>query len=116
MGARTILTEMLGLLQGQTAAIIAGDHQALARGAERHEALLAELQTAEVDTCDEELRTLVTEVDREKQKLQSLLQSEASRVDFMLRLILGGGQAKAVGYPAGLTQPARLSRGLDRRT
>lgn len=116
MGARALLTEMLDLLRAQTGAIIAGDHQAVSRGADRHEALLSELRLAEVDISPDELQTMLAEIDREKLKLQSLLQSESNRVDFMLRLILGGGQPKAAGYPGGLTQPPRLSRGLDRRT
>lgn len=116
MGVQAILTEMRDLLRAQTAAVIAGDHQGVARGAARHEVLLADLRTAEPEPPTDDLRALLAEVEREKQKLYSLLQTESNRVDFLLRLIMGGGQPKVGGYPNGTTQPPRLSRALDRRT
>jgi hypothetical protein len=115
MSARLILTEMHELLAGQVEHVVAGDHQALLAGAARHEQLLHRLRTAEMDAPPEEIRALAERVEREKQKLQSLLTTQSQRVDFMLRLLIGGGEAPRVGYPGrGLGTDPRSGR-LNRR-
>jgi hypothetical protein len=99
MSARAILEEMLALIKGQTEAVVSGDYKALLAGAARHEQLIGLLESAPVDASPEEIRDLCAQIDREKSKLRSLLEAESMRVDFLLRLILGGGQARTAGYP-----------------
>lgn len=115
MSARAILTEMRELLANQVEHVVSGDHKALLQGAAQHEQLLSALRTAELDAPPEEIRALAEQVEREKQKLQSLLASQSQRVDFMLRLLMGGGEANRVGYPGrGLGADPRSGR-LNRR-
>lgn len=116
MGARALLQEMLALVRAQADAVAAGDHQAVADGAARHEALLATLSKAEPDGSPDELRAIVSEIDRAKAKLSRLLQGEAERVEFLLRLVLGGATVKPVGYPTGHWQPTGAVGRLNRRT
>lgn len=114
MSALAILNEMLELLQAQTENLIRGDHQAMMEATARHEQLLSQLEQAEVDGTPAEMRALHDEITREKTKLQSLLEAENKRVDFMLRLHLGGGERKNPGYPGqGRSAGARM---LNRRT
>lgn len=114
MSAVAILSEMLELLRTQTENLIRGDHQAMTQATLRHEQLLAELEQAPIDGTPAEIRALYDEIGREKTKLQSLLESESKRADFMLRLYLGGGERKNPGYPGqGRSAGARM---LNRRT
>ena len=41
------------------------------------------------------MRALYEELEREKVKLQSLLEAESQRVDFLMRLLLGGRSRRA---------------------
>jgi hypothetical protein len=113
MGARAILTEIRDLLQAQIDAVVAGDHQQVLAGALRHEELLRDLDGAELDATPAEIKALVDEIQTVKSKLQSLLTTESARVDFLLRLILGGGPPKPGGYPA---SAAKQAGRLNRRT
>lgn len=111
MGTRAILTEMLEVIRAQTQAVIAGDHQALISGVSRHEILLSSLEQAEIDAPPEALRELYSEIAQERDKLKSLLTAELGRVDFLLRIALGGKGPGAVGYPSmGSQRPASASR------
>lgn len=115
MKAKAILAEMLGLVKAEIEAVIRGDYQALTDGVARHEALLSALATAEIDGTPEEMKALHDELNTEKQKLQSLLATESVRVDFLLRLMLGGGPSGEVGYPTQI-RAAGGARMLNRRT
>ena len=115
MGARAILTEMRDLLKAQVDAVVAGEHQQVSAGAFRHERLLKELESAELDAAPEELRELAEGVQAERRKLESLLNAECARVDFLLRLFLGGGVARPGGYPQNVGHPSRTGR-LNHRT
>ncbi|MFZ5814017.1 MAG: hypothetical protein ACOY93_01765 [Bacillota bacterium] len=116
MSAKALLREMTELIQAQTENVIKGDHKAVLDGAMRHEALLAALQQAPIDGSPEEMRALYAELNRAKEKLQSLLEAESVRVDFMLRLLLGGGGPATPGYPTGNRKRDGSSRMLNRRT
>jgi hypothetical protein len=116
MGARALLEEMLDLVQAEIQAVLAGDHAGLAAGSTRHEELLAVLPDAEVDADPGQLRVLISRIDLEKAKLRSLLESESGRVDFMLRLILGGGKPAPGSYPVSHWQQRGPSQRLNRRT
>ncbi len=116
MSVKPILEEMLALIRSQVAAVIAGDAQAVQSGADRHEQLLAALQSAQVTEHPEELQAIMAEIDREKTKLMSLLTSEAARADFLLRLILGPSAAKPSAYPGGTGRPETGARMINRRT
>ncbi|MFZ5826802.1 MAG: hypothetical protein ACOY94_21130 [Bacillota bacterium] len=116
MSAKAILREMIELIRTQTEHVIQGDHKAVLEGAQRHEHLLSALQEAEIDGSPEEMRALYDEITHEKAKLQSLLEVENVRVDFMLRLLLGGGSSQSPGYPAGIGKRNAGSRMLNRRT
>ncbi|HYG60751.1 MAG TPA: hypothetical protein VD902_21965 [Symbiobacteriaceae bacterium] len=116
MGATAILAEMRDLLKAQADAVVAGEHQQVSAGALRHEELLRALETAEMDASPDELRPLVEEIQAEKQRLVSLLESEGARVDFLLRLILGGGAPKPGGYPASIGKAPGQAGRLNRRT
>lgn len=115
MSARELLQEMIDLLDRQTEAIIAGDHQALMADVARHEELLTALGTVELNEPQAELRTLYEQLERKKAKVQSLLESESARVDYFLRLLHGGGGNKTVGYPNGQQGRAGGSRIMNRR-
>lgn len=115
MGARDLLSEILQLLRAQNEAVVARNHQALLEGAAVHERLLQDLDTAELDATPEELQAIATEIEREKTKLQSLLTAEGQRVDFLLRLYIGGAQPKAATYKAGWRPEGRSGK-LNRRT
>lgn len=115
MSARAILTQMHEVLVSQIEHVVAGDHRALLQGAAEHEQLLTALRTAQMDAPPEEIRALAEQVEREKQKLQSLLTAQSQRVDFMLRLLIGGGETSRGGYPGrGLGTDSRSGR-LNRR-
>lgn len=115
MGARAVLTELIDVLRQQTGAVVAGDHQAVLSGVSRHELLLAELESTEIDASPEELRKLHGQITRERNKLRSLLLSELGRVDFLLRVTLGARAEGAAGYSKpGSRRPAGGSR-LNRR-
>jgi len=116
MSTRAILQDMRDLLKAQIEAVIAGDAPAVLRGSARHEQLLAALEKAELDATTDEVRALSAEIEQEKTKLQSLLSVEAVRVDFLLRLILGGGQPNKSGYPTGKWRNPAGARMLNRRT
>lgn len=115
MSASALLREMIELTRLQVDRVIRRDHQGLLEGARQQEALLAALQEAEIDGSPEELRALYEELDREKVKLQSLLESESQRVDFLMRLLLGGPAQKSVGYPPSVTKRAG-GRMLNKKT
>ncbi|HWI63610.1 MAG TPA: hypothetical protein VNT75_17385 [Symbiobacteriaceae bacterium] len=116
MGARAILTEMRDLLKTQVDAVVAGEHQQVSAGAFRHEELLRALETAELDASPEELRELAVDVSFHKEKLASLLESEGIRLDFLLRLVLGGGAPKPGGYPANIGKGYGQAGRINRRT
>lgn len=115
MSTRAILTEMLETLQAETEAVKRADTPAILEGVSRHEALLAQLQDAARDLSPEETRALVEQIERERFKLKSLLESQSARTDFLLKLV-GVGQEKGIGYPGtGWGQEPRPHR-LNRRT
>lgn len=116
MSARAILEEILALLRTQVDAVVQGDTERLMAGTARHEQLLRDLETAEVDGTPEELRPLYEQIEHERNKLQSLLTAESARVDFMLRMFLGGGKSTRVGYPDMKRTGAGGSHMLNRRT
>lgn len=116
MKAQAILREMIELVRTQTERVIQGDHRAVLDGAYRNEQLLSALKEAEIDGTPDEMQALYEELTREKVKLQSLLEAESVRVDFLLRLLLGGGGPKNPGYPAGAQKKGAHSRMLNRRT
>jgi hypothetical protein len=68
-----------------------------------------------VDASPEDLRGLWEEIEQQKEHLQSLLTVESHRVDFLLRLIIGGEEPKSVGYPAAGRRPEPTARLLNRR-
>lgn len=116
MSARQLLSEILQLLREQVDHVVKGEHQQLLKGAHRHEQLVAELENADLDGSAEELRAIYEQIEVEKIKLQSLLESESTRVDFMLRMLLGSRKPKTVGYPS-LNQRGEGKPGiLNRRT
>ena len=115
MSTSALLREMIDLTRLQVERVIKRDHQGLLEGARQQEALLSALQDAEIDGTTEELRALYDELEREKTKLQSLLESESQRVDFLMRLLLGGPEQKGVGYPPSLKKRAG-GRMLNKRT
>lgn len=102
MSVKALLEEMLQLLREQVGHVVKGEHRELLDGAYRHEQLLSDLEAALAagppDISPEELRPLYEEIETEKAKLQSLLQAESARTDFMLRVLLGSRQPKADGY------------------
>lgn len=98
-GTKALLNEMLQLLKDQVGHVVAGRHQELIDGAYRHEQMLAELAKSEPDGSAEELRSLAEQIELEKQKLQSLLEAESTRVDFELRIMMGGRKPATPGYP-----------------
>jgi hypothetical protein len=110
------LATLEDLLKAQVEAVVTGDHEAVLSGSQRHDLILRELETAEVDMTPAELRSMYAQIDREKVKLQSLLAAETVRVDFLLRVILGGGPPKAGGYPKGPWPHGGPSSRLNRRT
>lgn len=114
MSVQTILEQMLTLLQQQVEAVVKGDHQAVKAGADAYELLSHELEHAEYDVPPEALRPLYDEIQQEKAKLQSLLSVEVNRVEFLLRLLVGSGTLKPVGYP-GQAKGAPGARMLNRR-
>jgi hypothetical protein len=97
--AKGLLSEMLQLLKEQVEHVVKGEHQQLLDGAYRHEKLLVDLEQAEIDATPDELREILEQIELEKAKLQSLLESESTRVDFMLRMLLGSRKPKTPGYP-----------------
>lgn len=97
--AKALLLDMLQLLKDQVEHLVAGRHQLLMDGAYRHEKLLADLAQAEMDATPDELRAIVEQIDIEKVKLQSLLESESTRVNFELRMLLGVRKPATPGYP-----------------
>lgn len=115
MSVQPILEEMLGLIQAQVQAVTDGDYEAVVAGATRHEEMLAALREATGDDSPEKLQPLLEQLQREKTKLQSLLTTEMTRVDFLLRLILGGEAPEAGGYSNLGPRPEGASRILDRR-
>lgn len=116
MSARQLLSDILQLLREQVNHVVKGEHQQLLEGAYRHEQLVAQLENVEVDGSPEEMRAIYEQIEVEKIKLQSLLESESTRVDFMLRMLLGTRKPKTVGYPD-LNQRGEGKPGiLNRRT
>ncbi len=115
MSTKALLTEMLQLLKEQVDHVLKGEHQALLDGTRRHEEMLSALESAERDGSPEELRAIYEEISLEKARLQSLIESEATRVDFELRILLGGGKSKSVGYPD-MSKRAKGGHMLNRRT
>lgn len=107
MSTSALLREMIDLTRLQVERVIKRDHEGLMEGARQQEALLRALQEAEIDGSPEELRALYEELEREKAKLQSLLESESQRVDFLLKLLLGSQDQENVGYPTGLLRRVR---------
>lgn len=116
MSAKAILGEMIALTRLQVERVIHGEHQALLDGANQQEAMLTALQTAEIDGTPEELRALYEELDLERAKLVSLVESESVRVDFMLRLMMGSPDQKQVGYPKRIQNRSGGSRLLNQKT
>jgi hypothetical protein len=117
MGAKVLLNELMDLVRHQTEAVIVGDYKALIQGAARHEELLAELETAEVDLPSDTLREMCQDLERAKAKLESLLSSGVARTDFLLRLMMRGGEPSKTGYSStGAWKQAALSQRLNRRT
>lgn len=115
MSVRAILAEMAEQLEQQVEHVVAADYPALAAGAARHEELLAALEHAPLDVPPEEVQVLAERIIASKEKLQSLITAESKRVDFMLRLLLGGGAPRSSGYPGrGLGCEAASGR-LNRR-
>lgn len=114
MSTKALMNEMLDLLKAQVENVVKGDTDALVAGVERHEQILTDLQTEEVDASPEELRAIYEEITFQKTKLQSLLESESLRVQFLLRVILGGGP-KPPQYPGAKRSQAN-ARLLNRRT
>ena len=115
MSTSALLREMIDLTRLQVERVIKRDHEGLMEGARQQEALLRALQEAEIDGSPEELRALYEELEREKAKLQSLLESESQRVDFLMRLLLGGPEPKGGGYPPGVAKRAG-GRMLNKKT
>lgn len=115
MSASALLREMIDLTRLQVQRVIKRDHQGLLEGARQQEALLKALQEAEIDGSPEKMRALYEELEREKVKLQSLLEAESQRVDFLMRLLLGGPEQKSVGYPSTVTKRAG-GRMLNKKT
>lgn len=100
MSAHKLLEALLDLIRQQCEHVIAGNAEAVLEGAGRHEELLAELATARLDLSQGQLREWKAAIDLEKVRLSSLLTSETVRTDFLLRLILGGGNSRNPGgYP-----------------
>lgn len=116
MSTRSLLNEILGTIQAETEAVIHGDAKAIMAGVARHEELLSQLEGAEMDMSPAELKELVGQIDREKVKLQSLLQSQSAQTDLLLRAMFGGGAARSVGYPNSGWQQQEKARRLNRRT
>ena len=114
MSTKALLTEMRDLLKAQVDNVVRNDMDALMAGVERHEQILTLLQTAEVDGTPDELRAIYEEISFQKAKLQSLLESESMRVQFLLQVILGGGP-KPPEYPRAQRSPVS-ARLLNRRT
>ncbi|HEY3367233.1 MAG TPA: hypothetical protein VGK74_19425 [Symbiobacteriaceae bacterium] len=114
MSVKAILQEILALLQQQVADVVAGDHLAVRAGAERYELLMAQLEQAEIDLSPAELKPLYDDIQQEKTKLQSLLSVEVNRVEFLLRLLVGSGSLKPIGYP-GKGRSESGSRMFNRR-
>ncbi|WP_374711648.1 hypothetical protein [Symbiobacterium terraclitae] len=112
MSATALLQEMIELTRAQIDHVIAGDVKALTDGAAEQERLLRELQTAEIDAEPEEIRRLHDELRAETNRLSALLHMESGRVDFLLRLLLGGNDNRDPGYPSG---KARGGTFLNRR-
>lgn len=98
-GAKALLNEMLQLLKKQVEHVVKGEHQQLLDGAYRQEQLLATMAQAEIDATPDELRAIYAEIEVEKLRLQSLLESESTRVDFELRMLMGPRKPAAPGYP-----------------
>jgi len=115
VSASALLKEMIDLTRLQVERVIKRDHQGLLEGARQQEALLAALQEAEIDGSPEELRALVEDLERERAKLRSLIEAESQRVDFLMRLLLGGPEPPGVGYPPGVKKPAG-GRVLNKKT
>jgi len=115
MSLRALLTEMLAVVRAETEAVKRGDHQAVMAGVERHEALLAQLEKAENDMSPAEVRGLVDEIERERTKLRSLLERQSAQVEFLLKLMVGGG-GKSTGYPGTGWATEPQSHRLNRRT
>jgi len=115
MSASALLREMIDLTRLQVERVIRRDHQGLIEGARQQEALLTALESAEIDGAPEEMRALYDELVREKRKLQSLLESESQRVDFLMRLLLGGPEQQSVGYPPSVRKRAG-GRMLNKKT
>ncbi|HEY8347864.1 MAG TPA: hypothetical protein VIL07_11460 [Symbiobacteriaceae bacterium] len=115
MSVRALLADMLATIRAETDAAVRADAKALMEGVARHEELLRALQEAEMDLSPEEVRDLVGQIEREKTKLRSLLQTQLARTDFLLKLILGAGSVQPVGYPgSGWEQPSQACR-LNRK-
>lgn len=106
MRVNAILTEMLEVLKAQAEAVATNNPEELMAGTRRHEELLTVLEQEEPDEDLAELKALYEEVKQEKKKLQSLLLSESVRVDFLLRLILGGPRQPARYHGGGLRHEA----------
>lgn len=116
MSAKALLNEMIELTRAQVDRVIHGDHQALLEGAHQQEALLAALEEAPIDGTPEEMRALYEQLELEKNKLKSLLQTESQRVDFLMRLLLGSPEQKTVGYPKGTGKRKAQGQMLNRKT
>lgn len=115
MSVRAILTDMLATIRAETEAAVKADAKALMEGVARQEELLHQLEGAEIDMSPAEVRELVQQIEREKTKLQRLLETQAARNEFLLKLILGAGATQPVGYPgAGWDQPSQVGR-LNRK-
>lgn len=114
MSVMELLQQLLTLLQEQIEAVVQGDSKAILAGADRHAQILADLKQAEMDGSPEAVRALVEQVEFQKAKLQSLLASEAGRVDYLLRLLTNSGVCSTVGYP-GMAKSEGSSWMLNRR-
>lgn len=112
MSATALLQEMIALTRAQIDHVIAGDVRAITEGAAEQERLLRELETAEIDAEPAEIRRLHDELRAETERLTALLHMESGRVDFLLRLLLGGNETRNPGYPSGKGRGGSL---LNRR-
>lgn len=115
MNASVVLSEMCDLLQTQVEAVSGGDIEALQRGTRRHEELVAHLETATLDLAPEQLQGMLERIDQLKGYLQSLLNEEAARVDFLLRLLLTGEESRTGGYPQPGSRAESAPRLINRR-
>lgn len=64
----------------------------------RHEEILRELCEAELDIPPSELADVCRELEMERIGLLQLLEREGTRVDFLLRLVLGSREVRPASY------------------